>query len=379
ESLHNHEGVTSILFGAGDAGFLDSTSSGTPVIVRLEARDLNNDGHEDIVLTTDMVFQGSSIGEIQVRLGDGTGDVPVSVHWSSSTPMLENPFDVKVGDFDEDGLDDLIVSNRSLVNPGVFFFRASGGGAFHDPVPLPDSFFNDTAIRYVEVADFNTDGHLDVDAGVVGMYLGDGAGGFTRIQPQPTAWSWSIGDFNGDSTLDIIEIGLSSNLSIAFGNGDGTFTPSSSMQLSFAPRGQPIARDLDSNGTIDAIISDGHGAHFLLNDGTGVLTEAGQINLFTIPVSHISALDFDHDGFMDVILHTELFDTPAASDIYRQIPPPPACPADLNGDGILDLLDVGAFVTAFTSMNPDADLNGDGVLDLNDVALFLDLFTNGCP
>jgi hypothetical protein len=44
------------------------------------------------------------------------------------------------------------------------------------------------------------------------------------------------------------------------------------------------------------------------------------------------------------------------------------CPADLNGDGMLDLADVNEFVVAFTSQDPAADLDDNGVLDLGDIA-----------
>ena len=56
-----------------------------------------------------------------------------------------------------------------------------------------------------------------------------------------------------------------------------------------------------------------------------------------------------------------------------------ACgPADLNSDGVLDLLDASLFSTLFQSQNPTADLNGDGLFDLSDVTDFIDLFTAGC-
>jgi opacity protein-like surface antigen len=55
------------------------------------------------------------------------------------------------------------------------------------------------------------------------------------------------------------------------------------------------------------------------------------------------------------------------------------CPADLNGDTILDLADIQVFVTAFTSMDPIADLVADGIYDLADVTAFVTSFVAGCP
>jgi hypothetical protein len=56
----------------------------------------------------------------------------------------------------------------------------------------------------------------------------------------------------------------------------------------------------------------------------------------------------------------------------------PACPADLNGDGVADFGDVSAFVSAFGSSDTLADINNDGVVDFGDVSAFLDAFNAGC-
>jgi len=61
---------------------------------------------------------------------------------------------------------------------------------------------------------------------------------------------------------------------------------------------------------------------------------------------------------------------------------PAPCPCDINGDGILDLTDIGMFVACFTGMLPCGDLAAPfGVWDLADVTLFIDCFTTpgGCP
>ncbi len=58
---------------------------------------------------------------------------------------------------------------------------------------------------------------------------------------------------------------------------------------------------------------------------------------------------------------------------------PPACPADLTGDGVLDFFDVSAFLGAYTAMDPAADFDGNGVFDFFDVSAFLGAFSAGCP
>ena len=58
---------------------------------------------------------------------------------------------------------------------------------------------------------------------------------------------------------------------------------------------------------------------------------------------------------------------------------PPACPADLSGDGNLNFFDVSAFLSAFGNMQPEADFTGDGEYNFFDVSAFLSAFNMGCP
>ena len=55
------------------------------------------------------------------------------------------------------------------------------------------------------------------------------------------------------------------------------------------------------------------------------------------------------------------------------------CPADLNGDGMLNFFDVSAFLNAFNAADLVADFNGDGMLNFFDVSAFLNAFNAGCP
>ncbi|MFT5423938.1 MAG: hypothetical protein ACI89L_001730 [Phycisphaerales bacterium] len=56
----------------------------------------------------------------------------------------------------------------------------------------------------------------------------------------------------------------------------------------------------------------------------------------------------------------------------------PTCPADMNGDGILDNGDIGAFVQLFLANDIAADFNGDGFLDNGDIGAFVASFLAGC-
>ncbi|MCL4740770.1 MAG: S8 family serine peptidase [Phycisphaerales bacterium] len=55
-----------------------------------------------------------------------------------------------------------------------------------------------------------------------------------------------------------------------------------------------------------------------------------------------------------------------------------SCPADFNGDTVVNTLDVLAFLNAYNSGDPSADFNGDTVLNTLDVLAFLNAYTAGC-
>ena len=56
---------------------------------------------------------------------------------------------------------------------------------------------------------------------------------------------------------------------------------------------------------------------------------------------------------------------------------PPPLLGDINGDGDINLLDVGPFVELLVNggFQPEADINQDGEVDLLDVGPFVDLLT----
>jgi hypothetical protein len=64
-------------------------------------------------------------------------------------------------------------------------------------------------------------------------------------------------------------------------------------------------------------------------------------------------------------------------DIYA-ISGIPRCPADFNGDGVLNILDFVALQLAWQAGNGAADVNADGVLDVLDFVAFQGLFAKGC-
>ena len=88
----------------------------------------------------------------------------------------------------------------------------------------------------------------------------------------------------------------------------------------------------------------------------GQIVSAWQIGDFG--VADIEAHNLNEDGSLGIIVD---------------------CPADLNGDGIINFFDVSVFLNAFNAMDPIADFTGDGVLNFFDISLFLQAYNAGCP
>jgi hypothetical protein len=59
--------------------------------------------------------------------------------------------------------------------------------------------------------------------------------------------------------------------------------------------------------------------------------------------------------------------------------PQPACYADCDGSGTLDIFDFLCFQDAFVAQDPYADCDGSTVFDIFDFLCFQDAFVTGCP
>lgn len=398
--LDQPEGDLSVLFGDGTAHFPDGDNSGVAVVTHLTTGDFNEDGHDDIVWTSD---PGGvlSFGLVGVVLGDGSGGFPSFPDWSMPIP---DPLDIATGDFDEDGHLDLVIGSFS--GNLALFARGNGDGSFNTPVAMPDSLSNGIA-REVAVGDLNGDGHLDATVGGSGIYLGDGMGGFTNVG---YASGGILVDMNGDGVLDTVT-SSSDQVFVGLGVGDGTFVNLPSVQLplsaSHAPPSDRVVADFNGDGLPDVAALNGDftqsGPVILLNQGGGVLSVALFVNIGNDMATNLSALDADADGLTDLVVH-QWSPFSSQSWVYRNTTMPPTCPADLTGssnpnnpgygvpDGIVDASDFFYYLDQFAAGNlAAADLTGssdpnspsygvpDGTLDASDFFFYLTLFGAGCP
>jgi len=278
-------------------------------MVFLATGDFNNSGKLGLAVAN----QGEENVPILLGNGDGTFTIPTSFVFSGGGL----PNSLAVGDFLGNGNLDFAVAN-SLGGTPIDIVLGWGDGAFNQG---PVSANVNVAGAYMPtVGDFNGDGKLDIAAtgggpgpspvNVVTILLGNGDGTF-RLAQNPTFPTGSnpqpivAADFNGDGKLDLAVANYDGgSVTIALGNGDGTFTPASGSPVTVGTN--PIALavgDFNSDGKADLVVANqtDNTLSILLGNGDGTFRSAASspFALGTVPFS-IAVGDFNSSGRLGI-------------------------------------------------------------------------------
>lgn len=337
-----------VFTGNGDGTFKPGIAYSLGILIPLNvmfAADFNGDGEKDVVLSFDTL--------VSVLLGNGDGTLQAP-KFSPGAP--DGGLQV-VGDFDGDGMLDLLVSD-TCPPCTKYVLLGNGDGTFQAPTPV---FANN---GQVVAADLNGDSKLDLvfagglndlSGGTVSqIYLGNGDGTFSgpssfvsNFPVDGTAGGVGIGDFNLDGKPDIASSGR-----ILLGNGDGTFQAIPLTTLPLKPI-YAVVGDFEKNGKPDvAVVScSNSGAvtcdvDILHNDGTGGLSV---LHTYSLSSGHSPLVgDLNGDGNLDLVI---LGSPPQGNNVLLG-----------NGDGSFQSSIV--FQNGYFGVGILADVNHDKKLDL---------------
>ncbi len=329
---------------------------------------------------------------------------------------------VAVGDFNQDGIPDLVVVSGDIVvfhgKGTISILLGNGDGTFRAGGLFDPGGFHTSSVA---VGDFNGDGKLDLvvvnggDAPAVdrnvGVLLGNGDGTFQPVAVYDAGAApgfVAVGDFNGDGKLDFVVTGNSSDdisageVSIFLGRGDGTFAPAVTYPTGGIGASSVAVADLNGDGRLDlAVANETQSISAMLGRGDGTFQAAVNYPDTLSPVA-IASGDFNGDGKLDLVVGNAggfsvligngdgTFQAPVSyptGDNFDSV-----AVGDFNGDGKLDLIVAGfQFVNlllgngdgTFQALMPytagsspgsvvAADLKSDGLLDVVVVNVFDD-------
>jgi hypothetical protein len=202
-----------------------------PYPVSTAVADFNGDGAQDVAVV-DFGDLHLVLPDLRVFMGNPGG--PLTPIPPRQVPSF--PSDMDVGDFNLDGHPDLVVTTRHDGPSGsAVVLLGNGDGTFRDPTLISEFTF----ARSVDVADLNRDGKPDLvvadsadsvppNIGAVHVFLGQGDGTFAPgvvLQAGNGPYGVTLGDFNGDSLVDLFVENVSAYQAFFPGLGDGTFGP----------------------------------------------------------------------------------------------------------------------------------------------------------
>jgi VCBS repeat protein len=233
---------------------------------------------------------------------------------SATFAIGESTTSLASGDFDEDGVVDLVAPNGARGD--VLVLRGNGTGGFFEPMHFACGLFPAAIV----VIDANEDGHLDVavadcDGNAVVILLGDGHGRLGSPSPfavgsGPT--SLAAADVDEDGHVDLV-VGesLSLTATVLLGDGRGSFSIATTIPGDPAPQ-FVVAADLDGDGHVDLAIGQGN-VRVRWGDGTGAFPSSTDISPFAL-VKDVAIGDLDGDGIRDLAI--AVFSRHVSSALY---------------------------------------------------------------
>ena len=265
--------------------------------------DLNGDGAVDIVSANE-----GATSDISVILASGNGTfLPAQSYPAGDGGPFNGPRAVAFSDFDGDGRFDLVTANSASDTISILF--GNGDGTFQSE----QRFVVGDNPLFVAVADVNGDNKFDIlaanrNSGDISVLLGNGDGSF-RPELRYTAGDGAflgpvtiaVKDVNSDDRLDLVSrINGSDDLSILFGNGDGTFQAQLRIPVGASPTALAVA-DMNGDNRADLVATTvSNLATVFIGNGDGTFQAPQSYSVGSSPVSLV-LVDVNGDSIADII------------------------------------------------------------------------------
>ena len=288
-----------IYWGRGDGTWIYKRFASDEGEIRsMECADFNEDGFDDIVVTTWGDLKG-----VHVYVSDGKGkwkeDISPVEAWSYEG--------IDIGDINNDGHIDVVAANSTSEMAGGISVWFNNGSAVWttDYGTIMGEVFKD-----VTLADFNQDGFLDIAAtswgvhGGIYVWYGNGRGDWRKaVGPREKADFWGIdaADFNGDGYPDIAAGTYLEGLAVWYGGPNYGFRKWQHLINEGSVWGVH-AEDYDGDGNMDIAASsfDTQGILYFHNDGKGGWENYSHYFVCEKQYFGLTSADFNHDGLPDL-------------------------------------------------------------------------------
>ncbi len=326
--------------------------------------DVNGDGILDLVTAGQVNGQGQAT--VLLGKGDGTfGDKRTYATDGSSSSALS------LGDVNGDGILDLVTAGFANGQGGqATVLLGKGDGTFGDKRTYATGSYWNYALS---LGDLNGDGVLDLVIGSAGeqgtVFLGTGDGTFgdklTYVTETIVTRALTLGDVNGDGILDLVAAcyaeGDGGQATILIGKGDGTFGD----KRAYATEGDEsfavTLGDINGDGVLDLVTAGNGGssgqATVLFGRGDGTFGDKRSYTTEGYSSYAVTLADVNGDGILDLVTAGEADNQGQATVLLGK------------GDGTFGDKRTYATETAHEGSNYSSavalgDVNGDGVLDL---------------
>lgn len=200
--------------------------------------DFNHDGIADRAQVDLPNGENSGAAHLTISLGQVDGSLK---QVASGLAMGHHPTDIVVGDFNQDGIPDLLVGDDDGT---LTLFLGDGTGRMVSAGVVAQL----SSVVSIAVGDFNRDGILDVAvtdwrASSLTILLGNGKGSLRHAGSFPlrvagTTPHVTVADFNGDGIPDLAVVyddDEGDTYDVLLGNGSGGFTFAPSLSLARDP------------------------------------------------------------------------------------------------------------------------------------------------